>query len=319
VDERPEAHLVRADGVTPDLGPPEEDPLSFLPAPVSFGGMPSPRYWEMEDRKTEFADIDANTTDVAKLLLTEFALVFGNDWCVFPYEVSVGSLCELRALLVTDDFGEQTLVRAAGRGVDAQWQRWAMFTMTTERPDASLPADTRFFLPPALTKVMEGAVLEKTHFLRDEMANMVWGVEKVVPSASGAGVDGYAVVRETAGAPAPAPPLHPTKAPVRYQLGTEVPGNWIPFIPVHVPGSSRSVQLQRGRMPGAARAPRGRILSIPAPYYVNEEEVPRSGKIVTRSWQRCRWLDGNTFLWIGRRHRRKGVGSSAWPSTRSST
>ena len=37
--------------------------------------MPAPRYWEMEDRKVSFADIDAHTTDIATLLLTEFALV----------------------------------------------------------------------------------------------------------------------------------------------------------------------------------------------------------------------------------------------------
>ncbi len=306
VDERPEARLVREDAELPVAA---EAPVSFLPAPVSFAGMPNPRYWEMEDRKTEFADLDANTTDVAKLLLTEFALVFGNDWCVIPYEVEVGSVCEVLALLVTDDFGEQKLVRAAGSGVDDDWQRWTMFTMATNRADGK--ADTRLFLPPALTKVMEGALLEKTHFLRDEMANMVWGVEKVVPSALGPGADGYAVARAPAGPPPPAPPLHPTVAPVRFVLGTEVPGNWIPFIPVHVPGSSRSVQLQRGRMPGGGRAPRSRVLSVPAPYYVNEEEVPRAGKIVTRSYERARWFDGRTFLWTGRRVTAgKGEGSS---------
>jgi hypothetical protein len=309
VDERPEARLLRGDGTVPELPAPAEAPLSFLPAPVSFGGMPSPRYWEMEDRKTEFADLDANTTDVAKLLLTEFALVFGNDWCVIPYEVEVGSVCEVLALLVTDDFGEQTLVRAAGRGVDDDWQRWTMFTLSANRADGR--ADTRLFLPPALTKVMEGALLEKTHLLRDEMANMAWGVERVVPSALGPGADGYAVARAAAGPPPPGPPLHPTVAPVRYVLGTDVPGNWIPFIPVHVPGSNRSVQLQRGRMPGAGRLPRGRVLSVPAPYYVNEEEIPRAGKVVTRSFERARWFDGHTFLWTGRRVTAgKGEGSS---------
>lgn len=35
-----------------------------------------------------------------------------------------------------------------------------------------------------------------------------------------------------------------------------------------------------------------------APYYVNEEEVPRAG--IMRSFRRTRWLNGRTFLWIGR-------------------
>ncbi len=113
------------------------------------------------------------------------------------------------------------------------------------------------------------------------MANIVWGVEKVVPAALGGGADGYAVGCE--GALTPAPALHPTVAQARYVLGTDVPGNWHPFLPVHVPGEQPSVQLQRVRMPGPARAIRGAILSGPSPYYLNEEEAPRAGKVVTRA------------------------------------
>jgi hypothetical protein len=276
---------------------PDEHALSFLPAPASYSGMPSPRYWEFESRKTEFADIDANTTDVAKLLLTEFALVYGNDWCVIPYVVDVGSLCEVPGLLVVDDFGETTLVRAAGRGPNDQWQRWSMFTLDTT--EASREADQRLLVAPALSKSMQGNVLEQVLFLRDEMANMVWAVEKLVPSALGGGASGYEVAEADA-PPSSAPSLHPTVARARYVLGTDVPRNWHPFIPVHVPGSTRSVQLQRARMPGPRKL-YGRVLDVPSPYYVNEEEVPRSGKIVKRAYQRARWLDGRTFLWIGRR------------------
>jgi hypothetical protein len=38
---------------------------------------------------------------------------------------------------------------------------------------------------------------------------------------------------------------------------------------------------------------------------VYEEEVPREGVRVTRSYQYTRWTDGSTHLWMGRR---KGVG-----------
>ena len=36
-----------------------------------------------------------------------------------------------------------------------------------------------------------------------------------------------------------------------------------------------------------------------------EEEVPREGVRVTRSYQFTRWIDGSSHLWVGRR---KGVG-----------
>jgi hypothetical protein len=274
---------------------PADHALSFIPAPVTFSGMPNPRYWEFESRRTEFADIDANTTDVAKLLMVEFALVYSNDWCVIPYVVEVGSLSSLPGLLVTDDFGETTLVRAAGRGADDAWQRWSMFTLGNKF--RGRPADVRLFVPPTLPMSMESDTVEQVVFLRDEMANMAWGVEKTIPAATGGGTDGYRFGR--AAGPA-TPPLHPTPAQVRYVLGTDVPANWHPFIPVHVPGSSRAVRLQRARMP-VQGAIFGRVLDVPSPYYVNEEEIPRAGKMVSRSYQRARWVDGRTYVWIGRR------------------
>jgi hypothetical protein len=307
IDARQGAALTTAAGA-PEPTPTEVTPLSFLPTPVSFAGMPSHRYWELEDRQIEFSSIDAHTTDVAKLLLTEFVLVYGNDWCVIPYELPVGTLSEVMGILVSDDFGEQSLLLPAGRGFDDRWQRWSMFTLS--RSSSQGVADTRFLLAPAVAKLLEASPLEKVLLLRDEMANMAWGVERVVASAMGVGMSGY-VRPADAPPPAPPPPLLATEAPVRYVLGTDVPPNWIPFIPVHVPGSSRSVQLQRARMPGENRAPRTRVLGPAFPYYINEEEIPRAGKVVTRGYQRARWVNGATFSWIGRRVTTgRGEGSS---------
>ena len=48
----------------------------MIPIPVSFSGMPNTRWWTFEEQKTNFGDIDASTTDLAKLLFLEFALVY---------------------------------------------------------------------------------------------------------------------------------------------------------------------------------------------------------------------------------------------------
>lgn len=201
-------------------------------------------------------------------------------------------------IIITDTFGERILLRAAGQGIDDDWHRCTMFTLSTDRPAGS--ADTRLFVPPVLPAGMESAPLEKVLLLRDEMANMAWAVERTVQTRAGTDADGYEVAR--AHAPVSTPPvLHPTVAPVRYVLGTHVPENWRPLIPVHVPGSHRTIRLQRARMPGPDRELLGRILTEPTPYYIHEEEVPRSGRIVTRTVQRLRWLGGRTFVWIGRR------------------
>ncbi|MFE0351449.1 hypothetical protein [Streptomyces griseoluteus] len=41
------------------------------------------------------------------------------------------------------------------------------------------------FLPPTVPKVAEGPPLEEVALIRDENANMVWGVEKTVPLPTG--------------------------------------------------------------------------------------------------------------------------------------
>ena len=107
--------------------------------------------------------------------------------------------------------------------------------------------------------MQQGEPLEEVALIRDEMANMVWGVERIVPLAHGAGARGAEAARELAAyyqllldrrlattpqAPPPAP-----AAPIRYEVMTSVPENWIPFVPVHVEGDNREIQLQRGAMP----------------------------------------------------------------------
>ena len=67
-----------------------------------------------------------------------------------------------------------------------------------------------------------------------------------------------------------------------------VPEQWIPFIPVRVPGSVREVQLQRASLlrtlagdpnPPEKIRPRTTLLRehLPASYFLFEDEVPRAG------------------------------------------
>jgi hypothetical protein len=57
--------------------------------------------------------------------------------------------------------------------------------------------------------------------------------------------------------------------------------------------------------------PLGRILEPGRELALHDEEVPREGVRVTRAYQSARWIDGSTYLWIGRRKRPgRGEGSS---------
>jgi len=283
---------------------PEPDPIpaieqveSFLPGNVRFKGQPQPRFWEMEESQTDFGKIETSATGLLHMMLAEFALIYSNDWFMLPHPMNINTVCEIRGILVDDTFGRHTFIRPAGRGPESAWQRWAMFRLTERQPSRS--DANRFYLVPAVGKVLESEPLERLNLMRDEMANMVWGVENIIPSQAGKGISGY----ETSQTNVKPEPLTTTdeNVKIRYVLGTTVPKNWIPFIAVHAEGSVSEIRLQRARMVGG-EPPRGLILREPrSPYFVEEEEVSRTGAYVERSWQRARWIGGATFIWIGRK------------------
>jgi hypothetical protein len=277
-----------------------ENLVSFIPTPVSFKGMPLPRYWMMEDSQIDFGKIDASPTGLLHLLLAEFGLIYGNDWFMLPYPLTVNTICDLKGLIITDVFGDNTFVDAAGSGTENQWQRWSLFHQAEISAAATASQSTNhlFYLSPSITQSLQNDPLEEVNFLRDEVADLVWAVENRVPSQAGRGVSGSAIALKKT-LPPPFVPA-PGNAAIRYVLGTTVPDNWIPFIPVHLSGSITEIQFQRAAMPGAKGALGEILTEVTAPYYIREEEIPRSGILLSRNFTRTRWVNGKTYLWIGR-------------------
>jgi hypothetical protein len=326
-----------SDGLGP-IEPPAPDPQTpitqtLIPDPVIFDGMPNTRWWAFEDRRTNFGDIKPDTTDIAKLLLIEFGLVYANDWFLVPFTLPVGSIAKVRGLVVTNVFGERTWIEAAGAGADDSWQRWSMFTINTQG-DADELADTSLLLLPTVPKIQESSPLEEVLLVRDEMANMVWGIEKTVPMVSGDSKSGGEAATELhnlyqrlldgqlAADPSLSNPII-YNADLRYRVMTTVPENWIPFIPVHREGDNREVQLQRAAMPrileGNPNRPRKirprttllrQGLDQKQAYYLHEEEVPRAGVRMTQSFQRTRWQNGRVVVWLGV-HKETGRGEAS--------
>jgi hypothetical protein len=293
-------------------------PSSTIPTATRFNGMPNPRWWSFEDGRTNLGDVDAETTDLARLLFLEFALSFGNDWFTIPCDVPVGTIAKVEGLAVTNVFGERLWIDASGRGADDDWRRWSMFSLDVAGP-AREPADTSILVLPTVPHRTTARPLEEVVFIRDEVANLVWGIEQLVPLASGASRRGSEAAEQTlahrhrlAGVPYGQPVAGDAAAPISYRVMTTVPENWIPFVAMHVPGDVRETQLQRASMPrlmegvppSARVRPRTTLLRagldqrVPAPYYVFEEEVPRSGTHVSVSYQRARWRNGRVALWL---------------------
>lgn len=310
----------------------EEKILTVIPTLAKFGGMPNPRWWQFEDGSIDLGNIDADTTDISKLIVSEYALVYGNNWLVVPYAIPVGSLTTIPAIVITDVFGQRSLIKPAVQGNTDDWNAWGLFNLSTrhEENETNVPADTRLFLPPCVVKTQESEPVEEVHFVRDEMANMVWAIETRLNSLAGESVEGAVaanalknaleLIEPTVGAI----PADET-AKFKYQLENTVPENWIPFIPAHIPGQIRAIRLQRASMPRwfkneySAVRPVTRLLrdgidegdNATAPLFVNEEEVPRAGARVISTFQRTRWYNGKIISWLGKRKRLgKGEGSS---------
>lgn len=302
---------------------------SFIPTAVTFEGMPNTRWWTFEDSRTNLGNINAGTKDLAQLMLLEFGLVYANDWFIFPLTLPVGTTTRVKGMAVTNVFGERTWIEAAGRGQDEDWQRWNMYTLAVYGTD-DVQADMRAVLLPTVPKIQESKPLEEVWFIRDEMANMVWGIEMRVPMVEGRSQPGYETAvdqRQFYERLVSATPITPpdAAAPVRYQvMSNTVPENWIPFVPVHVPGSNREIQLQRAALPRLIAGdplppekirPRTDLLragmAAGEPYFVAEEEVTRAGTQVYQTFQRTRWSDGRVVLWLGvRKSTGRGEGLS---------
>jgi len=284
-----------------------------IPAPVSFRGMPTARLWEFEDAQVDFGSVDAGPTDLARMLLVEFSLTYGNDWFVIPIDLDVGSLYRCRSLVIEDTFGVRTLIKPSSE-LGKPNSTWRMFQQSYTRGSGlEEPASNLFFLPPSLLMGLESRPIEEVLFLRDEMANMVWGVERIIESSTEQPLNRFEQQRELT----PSPPERSDQNKLIYKLVTEVPDNWVPLLPVK---SSEGLRLRRGRVLKVDGPPefvqaQGRILNPDGTsdqgLRIFEEEIPREGVRVTRSYQYTRWFDGSTHLWIGRRKQvGRGEGSS---------
>jgi len=140
--------------------------------------------------------------------------------------------------------------------------------------------------------------------LRDELADMAWGVERSALGSAGLPLDRALISKISA------PPIKPPASDQipKYRLGSSVPDYWIPFLPIGL--SNAHLQLRRGLLPISSSGPLGRLLSAPG-LTIFLEEVPREGVHLERRYRYARGVDGSTWLWIGRlRSTGRGEGRS---------
>ncbi len=285
-----------------------------LPTPARFPGMPADRLWAFEDARVYLGGVEAGPTDLARMALVEFSLAYGVDWFVLPVDLAVGSALWVHTLEVVDTFGVSVSIGGAnGAG-------WSMFGLGAPG-EQTFVADVQVVLP-VVPLVLESDPLEEVALFRDEMANLVWGVERVVSDPSGEPVSR---ARESAKVSLRQQlPGDLGDAAIVYRLMTPVPDHWAPFVAVPA-RQGGGIELERRpllhvRDDGTTDVthPAGVLLNEGgARLRIAEEEVPRDGVVVTRRYRLARTPDGGTALWIGR-HKRVGNGEG-WSGLRFDT
>ncbi|MGG5808284.1 hypothetical protein [Falsiroseomonas sp. CW058] len=299
--------------------------VTRLPAPVTFAGMPADRYWEMELGGAPLSGVSAGPAGIATMLALEFMLISGNDWFQLPLRLPYGTACRVTGLTVTDCFGIVQAVGRAGTGTGG----WAMFDPTL-RDGAEEPL---FLLPSVTAGTLEGDPIEEVTLFRDEAANLAWAVERRLPGLTAVPLDGKALAAPEGALLWQRPEGEAElEAAAIYRLQSPVPLRWFPLVPEADPERGGGVLLRLRRLrrvvaapsdaagPDAERAlllrvneetPRAALLrGEEGGFALPEQEVPRAGLILTRSFQYARGPDGARFLWLGRR-RRTGRGEGA--------
>jgi hypothetical protein len=224
--------------------------------------------------------------------------------------VPVGTLTRVDSLVVTDSFGVRSLVRPIGDpSLPApHFSLWQQSTRRFAGDPPGAPVPNRFFVPPTLGQTVDGPVLEDVLFMRDEMANLAWGIERTVEGAV------ELPVSLTGAAPPNGPaavvPTPGTETYPHYVLASHVAENWIPMLPVQLTDRESGKVLswlKRGMVlqatgeakPHAAQSEVVRALRAGLLY---DEEVPREGVRITRRRRMTRWTDGSCWVWAALRN-----------------
>ena len=309
--------------------------LETYPTRLSIAGT-SLRWWEFEDGSINFGQMNVETNELAKLVLLEFALIFGDDWYSMHLEAPHSSILGIRNILVTNVFGKETKLQPAVTKGNLPTNSWEIFTMAQyqgakepatngieafpARPQPILPRDTKepdsiIFLPPTLMFKEESKPIEQIVFKRDELANIVWAEEEHVRNGIGQGTKGIDLQRELT-----SPPPNTSENDqdtLRYQLANTVADNWIPFVPFdarhHFNTEKVTKRLRRAQMlrsledkdPSRIEA-MTQLLELGDAegdplLWLEEYTIPRSGLRFQLTAQRVRWVDGKTYVWYGRK------------------
>ena len=259
--------------------------FAALPTPLDVPGMPRVRFWELEDPRFDPGRVSIGPGDLGTALVVEAALAYAADWFLLGVPAQLGALHHLARLDVVDTFGVATEVRPAARvRPDAGWALWQL------SPRTGGAAAPYLFLPTATASLVQGEIIEDVLLVRDELANVGWGIERTITDALGRPARRTA---STATAPSTT-----AAADLRYEPLPPLPDDRVPLARVEAADGPRLRRAQGVAAPMLAPPTRGRFLT--PGFTVHEGEVGREGVALTRRWQCALDATGRRWIWCTR-------------------
>lgn len=272
----------------------------YPPGQVRFKGMPNERFWDMEPGAMDPGGIEGDSRDLARLIFIDTLQVAGNDWFMVPLELPIGVVAQVKQLMVRDVFGIDTSVESTRRSSPTGESTWQMFTTAQEATGETLDA---LCLLPKAVGASSAPPIERIRFLRDELANMAWAVEVILPNQLGLPRQ---CLYDAPTSDATSEDTSPGDVSLQYRLQTVAPPHWIPLIPMVEPRSGwigQSLHLGVVRFGDVLRrsSVSSRILSSPPDLVVQSSHIPRTGRVVERGYVRALDHLGGVRIWVERR------------------
>jgi len=269
----------------------------LIPASVRFAGMPESRFWAFEEGGTNLAAVGADTLDLGRIALLEFGLIYSNDWMMMPIKASIGSMVQIRSLNITDSFGKVQVIKAVDQGIANTWDKWAYFSLDMIKDGNLGKADSSLPILGVIPQPIQGEPIEEVVFQIDEMANLVWAIEKTVQTPGGKPREGRSMQKEK---------KREKGTDWKYEPQSQVPLHWIPFSALQ--SETKQWVYRRGKMlseAGEKIYPQTSLIrkglsstnQVEQVFDIYNHELCREGLQLKLRYNYGRWLNGEVYLW----------------------
>lgn len=305
------------------------DSIAVKPSSASFNGMPLARWWSIEDGGVNLGQLNRPNLNFLAMMLLEFSFIYSNDWFVIPVEHKVGNIRRIDKCVVMDSFGVVSEVNSV---IDktSDKQGWEVFTLSP-KTSGDYSDGRVFYMPNNLYHALESEPVEKVSFFQDEMANLVWAIEhryqdgdfvinRNDEEASSAEEDfeqtseslkpslfwdtQAQTLVERAMIKGEGEPGNRFIGPVAlYNPMTKLPNHWMPYIPRQLNTDGQFVLRRARTIEDLSSGHQYKGIFLRESKYVFEEEIPRTGIVLSRVFQLARDFDGKRYCWRSRKKR----------------